>query len=224
MFQLNYKNKVIEYDVVKSDIKHVYIHIKENRVIVKAPKKMKEKQINEIVDNKKEWIYEKINNIKPDRYKNGDTIEVLGKQYILHVVFLQGVNQKIELKEGQVLVELPLNRKSKDNTQIIKDLVSDLYKKIAEKEVAMAMALITRIVGIKPNKYRIKKLKTAWGTCTSNKNITINSELMKYDRYVIQYVVLHEICHLKYMNHSEEFWDMVEKYMKDYKDVRKKLK
>ena len=47
---------------------------------------------------------------------------------------------------------------------------------------------------------------------------------MKYDRNVIQYVVLHEICHLKYMNHSEEFWNMVEKYMKNYKEVRKKLK
>ena len=96
--------------------------------------------------------------------------------------------------------------------------------KIAEKEVAMAMMVVTRIVGIKPNKYRIKRLKTAWGTCTQNKNITINSELMKYDRQVIQYVVLHEICHLKYMNHSKEFWNMVEKYMKDYKEVRSRLK
>ena len=50
------------------------------------------------------------------------------------------------------------------------------------------------------------------------------SELMKYDREVIQYVVLHEICHLRYMNHSNDFWNMVEKYMSNYKDVRKRLK
>lgn len=224
MYRLGYKDKVIEYDVIKSNIKHVYIYIKENRVIVKAPKGMPESKINEIVNSKKKWIYEKIDNIRQENYQNGDGIEVLGKRYMLCIDFLKGVEPKIQLSNMQAFVVLPLSRKNKDNSQIIKGLVSELYEKIAEREVSMAMVLITRIVGVKPNKYRVKKLKTAWGTCTSNKNITINSELMRYDRQVIQYVVLHEICHLKYMNHSKEFWNMVEKYMKNYKEVRNKLK
>ena len=217
-------NKNIEINIIKSNIKNVYIHIKDNKVIIKAPKKLSNNKILEIVNSKKDWIYEKIDNLKGSIINDGSKIYILGKQYILNIYFMKDTEEKIQISEGNLIVILSENRKNKNNTEIINELISNLYKKIAEKEVSMAMALVTRVVGIKPNKYRIKKLKTAWGTCTSNKNITINSELMKYDREVIQYVVLHEICHLRYMNHSNDFWNMVEKYMSNYKDVRKRLK
>ena len=75
-----------------------------------------------------------------------------------------------------------------------------------------------------PNKIRIKKIKYAWGSCTSKKNITFNSELIYYDKNVIEYVIVHELAHLKYMNHQKEFWKLVEKYIPNYKEMRKKLK
>lgn len=224
MNKVKYNSKIIEYEIVRSKIKNLYIHVRNNKVIVKAPIKMKQSEIEDIVDRKKKWIYEKINQNVVENYKDGNTVKILGKDFLLQVQFLKDIKPILELNESDVVISLPLERKNRNNTQIIKDLINNLYMKIAEKEVAMAMMVVTRIVGIKPNKYRIKRLKTAWGTCTQNKNITINSELMKYDRQVIQYVVLHEICHLKYMNHSKEFWNMVEKYMKDYKEVRSRLK
>ena len=61
-----------------------------------------------------------------------------------------------------------------------------------------------------PNKIRIKKIKYAWGSCTSKKNITFNSELIYYDKNVIEYVIVHELAHLKYMNHQKEFWKLVD--------------
>lgn len=224
MNKVKYNSKIIEYEIVRSKIKNLNIHVRDNKVIVKAPIKMKQSEIEDIVDRKKKWIYEKINQNVVENYKDGNTVKILGKDFLLQVQFLKDIKPILELNESDVVISLPLERKNRNNTQIIKDLINNLYMKIAEKEVAMAMMVVTRIVGIKPNKYRIKRLKTAWGTCTQNKNITINSELMKYDRQVIQYVVLHEICHLKYMNHSKEFWNMVEKYMKDYKEVRSRLK
>lgn len=224
MNKVKYNSKIIEYEIVRSKIKNLYIHVRDNKVIVKAPIKMKQSEIEDIVDRKKKWIYEKINQNVVENYKDGNTVKILGKDFLLQVQFLKDIKPILELNESDVVISLPLERKNRNNTQIIKDLINNLYMKIAEKEVAMAMMVVTRIVGLKPNKYRIKRLKTAWGTCTQNKNITINSELMKYDRQVIQYVVLHEICHLKYMNHSKEFWNMVEKYMKDYKEVRSRLK
>ncbi len=224
MNKVKYNSKIIEYEIVRSKIKNLYIHVRDNKVIVKAPIKMKQSEIEDIVDRKKKWIYEKINQNVVENYKDGNTVKILGKDFLLQVQFLKDIKPILELNESDVVISLPLERKNRNNTQIIKDLINNLYMKIAEKEVAMAMMVVTRIVGIKANKYRIKRLKTAWGTCTQNKNITINSELMKYDRQVIQYVVLHEICHLKYMNHSKEFWNMVEKYMKDYKEVRSRLK
>ena len=76
----------------------------------------------------------------------------------------------------------------------------------------------------KPNKVRIKDLKYAWGSCSIKRNITINRKLAKKDEKVIEYVVLHEMCHLKYMNHSEKFWNLVKNNMPEYKEYRKMLK
>lgn len=218
-----YKNKLIEYEVIKSKIKNLYIHIKAGKVIVKAPVRVKDIDIEKVVEKKKKWIYEKLENMHADIYKQGSNVFLLGKAYPLKIKFIKQNTSNIYIENGNMIVEISKKYK-KEYAKIIEELLDDVYMKVAEKEVDMAMQIVTRIVGIKPNKYRIKKLKTAWGTCTSNKNITINSSLMKYDRTVIQYVVLHEICHLKYMNHSKEFWNMVEKYMKNYKEIRKKLK
>ena len=74
-----------------------------------------------------------------------------------------------------------------------------------------------------PNKVRIRNLKYAWGSCSSNRNISINLQLAKKEEKAIEYVVLHEMCHLIYMNHSKKFWDLVEKYMPKYKEYRKTL-
>lgn len=223
MNNIKYNNKVIEYKIVKSKIKNVYIHIKDGQVIVKAPIKVKEKELEKIVESKKEWIYKKLEEKRIRDNKKEGSIKLLGKKYPLKINLVKQDISNIYIEDGIMIIEIPETYK-KQYIEISKQMIDDMYLKVAEKEVDMAMQIVTRIVGIKPNKYRVKKIKTAWGTCTSNNNITINSELMKYDRKVIQYVVLHEVCHLRYMNHSKDFWNMVEKYMNDYKEVRKMLK
>lgn len=218
-----YKDKLIEYEVIKSKIKNLYIHIKDGKVIVKAPIKAKNKDIENVIEQKKKWIYEKLEKVNDKEYKQGSNVFLLGRAYPLKIKFIKQNNPNIYIENGNMVAEIPKKYKNIYSKKI-EELLDNVYMKVAEKEVDMAMQIVTRIVGIKPNKYRIKKLKTAWGTCTSNKNITINSSLMKYDRTVIQYVVLHEICHLKYMNHSKDFWKMVKQYMGNYEEVRRKLK
>ena len=78
-------------------------------------------------------------------------------------------------------------------------------------------------MGVQPKKVRIRKIKYAWGSCSSNQNITISMQLAKKEEKVIEYVVLHEMCHLVYMNHSKQFWNLLEKYMPEYKIYKNKL-
>ena len=93
-----------------------------------------------------------------------------------------------------------------------------------EKIVLKYIDKYTKILNVYVNKIRIKKIKYAWGSCTSKKNITINYELIKYNEDIIEYVIVHELCHLKYMNHSKKFWELVEKNIPNYKILRKRLK
>lgn len=157
----------INYDIKYSKIKNIYIQVKDKKVIVKAPKKVSKKYIEELIHNKSNWINKKLSEVdKRKLYTDND------------------------------------------------------FKNLVDKYITE----ISNITGLYPNKVRIKVIQYAWGTCSSKKNITINYNLIKYSKEVIRYVILHEICHLKYMNHSKDFWDLVEKYMPEYKKIKKELK
>lgn len=161
----------IEYEILYSNIKNVYIQIKDGRVIVKAPKRISRLELEKIVFSKKEWIEKS----------------------------LQRFNQKME-KESLYTDE--------EFKQLVENNANDLIKK----------------TGLIPNKIRIRDIKYAWGSCSINKNITINYNLIKYSEQAIRYVILHELCHIKYMNHSKDFWNLLEKYMPDFREVKKGFK
>ncbi len=108
----------------------------------------------------------------------------------------------------------------KENEEKVEPQDIERLERIVKNEIGK----YTKLLQVMPNKIRIKDIKYAWGSCSSNRNITINQKLAKKQEKIIEYVVLHEMCHLKYMNHSKDFWDLVEKYMPDYKKYRTLLK
>ena len=150
-------------------------------------------------------------------------------------------NIYIQIKNGKIIIKAP-KRISKKEIEKIIEQKSEWIQKTLEKEIKKqkkkelytkeefkkiieknANELIEE-TGLKPNKITIKQIKYAWGSCSSKKNITLNLELIKYSQQAIRYVILHELCHLKYMNHSKDFWNLVEKYMPDYKQIKKEFK
>lgn len=207
----------IDCEVEYKNIKNSYIQIKDNRVIVKVPIKATRKYINELVSSKKDWIEKNLQQQK-NKSLNKNIIKVLGKAYTLQVIENKPRN-KVYLKDNYIYFEVKEN-----NNEVIQKLLDKFYKEIAKDEVYAAMEYIKSITGLSPKEIRIKKLKSAWGICSSKQYISINQNLMAYSRHAIEYVCLHEVCHLKHMNHSKEFWKMVEKYMPDYKTAKLELK
>ena len=206
----------IDCEVVYKNIKNSYIQIKDNRVIVKVPIKATRKYINELVSSKKDWIEKNLQQQK-NKSLNKNIIKVLGKAYTLQVIENKPQN-KVYLKDNYIYFEVKEN-----NNEVIQKLLDKFYKEIAKDEVYAAMEYIKSITGLSPKEIRIKKLKSAWGICSSKQYISINQNLMTYSRHAIEYVCLHEVCHLKHMNHSKDFWKMVEKYMPDYKTAKLEL-
>lgn len=152
-------------------------------------------------------------------------------------------NLYIHIKNGEVIVKAPKNLKEEYIRNFVEKKSKWIYEKLKQNQkenkeeekiqkqdienlkniVEKNIKKYSKIIGVSPNKVRIKAINYAWGSCSSNKNITINLKLAKKEEKLIEYVVLHEICHLKYMNHSKEFWKLVEINMNDYKECRKKL-
>ena len=160
---------------------------------------------------------------KPHEYMDGEIFKVLGKDVVLRITYEKTKKAKLKLKRNQFFVILPRDEKQNVKTQV-KKMIDKFYKELAEKEVERAMRKMTMKVGIAPNSYKVKNLKSTWGNCATTGNISINRNVVKYSRHAIEYVCLHEICHLQNMNHSKMFWDMVEKYMADYEKAEEELK
>jgi len=229
MKKLKYLNKTIAYTINKSKIKNIYISIQNGEVVIKAPWYATNSQIQEVVESKRDWIMRKLQEYqssprKAKDYADGERFQILGNNYYLSIFYKDINNAVLNVEDGKISVILPLEYSELDNTEQIKKMIDEMYYMIAEKEVEVAMEKTRKLVGLAPEEYVIKKIKTAWGKCSSKKKITINQDLMMYSRHAIEYVVLHEICHLKHLNHSKAFWAMVEKYMPDYKEAEKELK
>ena len=97
-----------------------------------------------------------------------------------------------------------------------------MYEQIAKVEVERAMEKTRILLGFAPDDYEIKKMDNMFGKCEDNK-ITINPEIVKYDRNVIDYIVLHQYCHLKFKSHCKSFVNMIEKYEPNFKTYEEKL-
>ena len=228
MKKVKYKNKVIAYTVNKAKVNNVYISIQNGEVAIRAPWYVTSNQIQDIIEEKRDWIYEKMaqyqNSPRATKaYREGERFQILGSAYYLNIVYRAISQSKLILEEDEIKVILPSRLKKKNNKREIKDLIDKMYYKLAEQEIEKAMEKVRLMVKLAPEEYRIKKLSKSWGNCSSTKKITLNVDLVMYSRKAIEYIVLHEICHLKYMSHSKNFWKMVESYMPNYKEIEKEL-
>lgn len=217
----------INYKIIYEKIKNTYIHIKDGMVIVKTPKYTDIKYIESIVNDKKSWIERKVQeqvNSQKNNYQDGDVIKVLGKPYILKISYTSNKRNALYIDNNYIYCNLYECTQQTGVKESVKKLIDKYYRYIASQEVPAVMEDLKIRTGLSPVECNIKKLKATWGICSSKKKISINQNLMAYSRHAIEYVCLHEICHLKYMNHSKEFWNMIEYYMPDYKLAKKELK
>lgn len=219
----------IEYEINKGKRKNIYLQIKNGKVIVKVPYYVTNKQIEEIVYKKSNWIkksLEKYNqkNNELKKYQEGEIYKILGKEYILKINYEETNQIKVDITDCNIIINLPFTYKMEPNlSNKIEKIINKMYMQIIQKQLDYTMKKVTNMVGLAPKKYRVRDMKSAWGSCSSTKNISIALKLIEHSPKAFEYVVLHEVCHLKHMNHSKQFWQMVEGYMPDYKKYKKEL-
>ena len=143
-------------------------------------------------------------------------VPVLGIDYKVKIVYKNVKCAELDVEDKLIKISLPSKYKKANNEKILDMAIDKMYEQIAKVEVERAMEKTRILLGFAPEDYEIKKIKNALGKC-EDKKITINPEIVKYNRKVIDYVVLHQYCHLKHKTHSKAFMKMIEKYQPDYK-------
>ena len=143
-------------------------------------------------------------------------VPVLGTDYKVKIIYKNIKVAELDVEDKIIKISLPNKYKKANNERILDIAIDKMFEQIAKVEVERAMEKTRILLGFAPEDYEIRKMSEELGRCEENK-ITINPEIVKYDREVIDYIVLHEYCHLKYKSHCKSFEKMIEKYEPNYK-------
>lgn len=222
------KNNVITYTVNKNNYKNLYISVQNGEVIINAPWYTTSMQIQKIVEEKKQWILNKINEYERNcndkkEYKKIDTVQVLGVDYDLAITYKLIKMPNLTVENDKILVTLPNKYKRLENSKLIEMLIRKMYDMVSKKEIERTMEKTRIMMQIAPEDYEIKRIEGNIAKCL-NKKIIINPDIAKYNREIIEYIVLHEFCHLKYKNHTKSFYDMIATYIPNYEELENKVK
>lgn len=205
---LNKKYKVV---VVKKNNKNTYLRVTPDlTILITTNKLVTKKELNNLLIKHKDFLIKNIKKTEKQLAKQQD-FYYLGNKY--DIILMPSLKQ-IELSDDKIYVP---------SVEKLDNWYKEQTLNIFSKQLLSNYNLFEEPIIIP--KLRIRKMKTRWGVCNVEKQIiTLNSELCKYDLDIISYVVIHELAHFIYPNHSKDFWALVSKYCPNYKKLRKELK
>ena len=204
--------------------KTVSFRIKNQEVIISVPKFLSDNEIYNLVEIKIQWIknklaLEKLNTVSIKRkYENGDIFLYFGSEYSLKIK--KSYKDNIYIKDKNLILEA----KNVLATNNIKNNIKNWYITESKKYLTKTNSYYEILIGVKSNKLLFGQYKSKWGSCNSKKTISYDWRIIMAPFEVIHYLIIHELCHIKYPNHSKHFWKYVEKYMINYKIQKKWLK
>lgn len=195
--------------------------LKDGQVVVKAPTKMSQEAIERFVYEKQKWIREKLAILHQNQEKYDDIISMnkfllYGNQYALKIANVK----KIETSAKDMCIYMPSNV---GDDKILSKLKS-WYKKTAKNILEGRVNYLSDLIKLKPKEVRISDSKGRWGACNSKGTISLNYRVIMLEPSIIDYVIVHELCHLVEMNHSKRFWNLVSSFMPSMEAQKNKIK
>lgn len=231
MDYLKVGSEIIEYELRKSSkAKRINITIRESKVKVSVPSGFTFDYARNFIEANKEWVYEHVQKQKTLRqsiidrnYTNGEKFLYRGRHYPLNIIQNENIPPQAAFQGSRIIVYIPGELSDSERCSLIKNLIEDWYKKQAELILPEIVEFYSKAMNIPYEKLKIKNQKTRWGSCSSKGNINLNWKIIMGPNQVIAYVIIHELSHLKHMNHSSDFWQTVETYFPEYKKWKKWL-
>ena len=224
-----YRIEDIEFSIIFSGRRSIGISVRpDSSVIVRAPYRTSLKTINRIVTGKYSWVlkhrdnYRKLDNSSRNKlYISGETHLFRGNESILKIEKAS----KPYISFYDSTIELGINKT--EDTELIKRL---LYKGYKNEAVILFPELMNKVLSehqshmFKPAGLVIRTMKRRWGSCSNRGKITLSTELIKLSDFHIEYVITHELCHLKHHNHGPRFYELLSELFPDWKSARKELR
>ncbi len=200
----------------------------DGRVLVSIPLRVSEEKVQSFIQLKRTWILktlQKFAALGPQRaeskYLSGETFFYLGKERRLKIMRVG--SRKPEVDPEQLILFLPAQTKPEQEAVKVRKILELWYKEKAHELCQARVEHFSKIMGVQPKNVQIRNYKTRWGTCKSTGEVTFNWRLAMAPLHLIDYVVVHELAHLKFHNHGPRFWQVVRTYYADPDQAKKEL-
>lgn len=224
-YSIKHGNRRINFAVTFADKKSLSITVyPDQTVVVRAPAKKSINEINDRVKKRAPWIvkqldyFERFQPLPPGRkYVSGETHLYLGRQYRLKVIHGNPETVKLIGRYFWIKTITP------NDSARVKELLQKWYRAHAMELISKKLEDLmhkARKAKIPEPDVKFRRMEKRWGSCTKSGNILLNTELVKAPIHCIDYVIAHELCHLKYKNHSPSFWRLLSCIMPDW-EIRK---
>lgn len=226
--KFEYGTQTIEFDVKYSKRKTIEIGVEPPDIItVVVPEGVSDDVILDNVRSKAKWIVQKLfemNEIEHRRlekeYVNGESFMYLGRNYSLQIVDDLSVNQPVtKLYQGKFYINTP----TRDQTKLKKSM-EQWYRQKTLNKVMERIDYYLRFFDQSPTSVKVKEQKKRWASCTAKRELYFNWRCTMAPTWVLDYIVVHELCHMFHMDHSKAFWSFVDHIMPDYENRREWLK
>lgn len=206
-----------ELDIVhicKPALKHSYISIKKDSQIVLKTPKVSDMYIYDLLLKKEGWIRKQLSRVADNPLISAnlqDEVLLFGE-----IISIDG-ESAIELRKY-------LQKADVYDMDAVSRCYDRFYKKTAKEHVVPVVQHYSMTMGLEYREIKFKKMKSRWGSCRADGTVTFNTQLAKVDKRLIEYVVVHELSHLRHMNHSKSFYSLVSQYIPDWRDLDRKLR
>jgi len=218
----------ISYQIVRSHRSTADIVIeRDGNIIVRAPEKVPDERIEDIVEAKRYWIYKNLaewRDLNATRvlreYRNGEGFLYLGRSYRLLLVADQ--EEPLQLRDGRFC----LQRDLVDRGEIVaaQTAFRDYYITKGKEKIFDRVDYFSPKIGVKPNVIDVRELGHRWASCSPNGNVAFHWKCMMAPQTIIDYIIVHELCHFHHLDHTDAFWNEVDKVMPDFIERKEWLK
>ncbi len=211
----------------------------DQRVVATAPNDATDEMIHDAMMQRARWIWQSLqdfakqqDHVLPKRYVSGETQFYLGRRYVLKVITstetADGINSTVKLSRGKLNVELSQRHTGLDleaRAALVKSFIDKWYQEKANLIFAERLSAVlpkaSWVTGT-PS-FRLRIMQKQWGSCSIKGTLILNPHLVKTPKECIDYVILHELCHIAEHNHSAHFWRLLTQVMPNWKAVKTRL-
>lgn len=225
MRRVKYGSSYIEYCFQENEsLKSHYVTVEKSKGVILKGKAVTEEKSDQLILKKARWILHKLNlvSVKDDeKIVTGSRITYLGRSYYVEVVIADNVTDvQVEFNYSKFTITIPA---AETDQNLIRSAIESFYHDKAVEKITPRVRKFSKETNLPYSGLRFRKLEKSWGNCSPKDIITINPEAIKLPFSLIDYLIIHELCHTKVKDHSKQFWAELSVHVPNWKELNERV-